>query len=373
MFNEIYIDNTEKLSRNGKLVLSSGKILKFPILWFSVWIDDEFRKRYRYFIKNDFREAIFVNAYHILARPYIRKIVETNTIHRCLRFQGPIMADSGGFIFRNKTSLGLDPLVLLKFYEISKVDIGLTLDHPPNPKNLNDEVIRMKRTLENILLMFKNKKSNDFLLLPVVHGFSIRKIMDMINYIRMHMGIDSLKGICIGGMVPLIRTQVPNGRKLMVELLITIRRLLPDAFIHVLGVGGTTTMHLMFYLGADSVDSCAWEKKAAYGLIQLPKVGDRFIVKRDKRKRYPTLSSKEYEILLECECPVCKRHTPEELDTSRDLRVIHNAWVFQREVEKAREMLKEGEYEKFVEERIRYSNMYSIFKYARERLRDKLK
>jgi tRNA-guanine family transglycosylase len=366
MLGEVRIENVDKLSRRGKLLLPSGRILEFPTLWFSVWINDEFRKRYRFFIKNDFREAIFINAYHILTRAHIRKTIEKDTIHKCLHFYGPIMADSGGFIFRDKTNLEIDPLTLLKFYETSKVDIGLTLDHPPDPKNLDDEIIRMKTTLKNALLMFRSKKCSDFLLFPVVHGFSVERLRKMVSYFKR---IKPLIGVCVGGMVPLIRTQVTNGRKILVDLLIVIRRLLPDSFIHVLGVGGTTTMHLMFYLGADSVDSCAWEKKAAYGLIQLPKVGDRFIIRKDQRKRYPTLSSKEYKILLECECPACKKHTPEELDASRELRVIHNAWVFQNEVKEAREMIKEGSYEKFVEERMKHSNMFSVFKYARDRLR----
>ena len=363
----IYIDNTDNRSRTGRVILPNRKKLRFPILWFSVWIDDEIRKRYQYFTKKEFREALFINAYHILTRPHIRKITEGRDIHKLLRFEGPIIADSGGFIFRNQTKLSFDPLALLRFYETSKVDIGLVLDHPPDPKSLNDENTRIKTTLKNTILMFENKQSSDLLLLPVVSSLSIEKIRDIIRAIRR---VWTIEGICIGGLVPLIRTQIPNGRKLLVELLIMIRRLLPDSFIHVLGVGGTTTMHLMYYLGVDSVDSCAWEKKAAYGLIQLPKVGDRFIIRRSKRKRYPTLSTKEYEMLLECQCPVCKKHPPEDLDVSRDLRVVHNAWVFQNEVKEAREMIRKREYEEFVEERLRCSNMYSTFKYARMRLHE---
>jgi len=203
----------------------------------------------------------------------------------------------------------------------------------------------------------------------VVYGVSIDKMRKMIRSIQK---ISPIKGVCIGGMVPLIRTQIANGRKLMVNLLIELRNLLPDSFIHVLGVGGTTTMHLMFYLGVDSVDSCSWEKKAAYGLIQLPRVGDRFIVKRSSRKRYPVLSPEEYKTLLDCPCPICRKHSPQELDKYRNFRVIHNAWVFQNEVREARRRINDGVYEKFVKDRIRHSNMYSTFRYAQRRFHEEV-
>jgi len=352
-------------SRSGKVNLDSGRSFRIPSLWFSVWTEDEYRKRYKEFLRYDFRENLLFNVCHILARPYLRKRLSGEDIHKTLGFKGPIMADSGGFLFRYASKMDVHPLKVLEVQEELKADVGLVLDHPPNPRLVANEAFRFKTTLRNTKIMLRSRKSNNLLLLPVVSALSIEELKRMITCLRK---IVSLEAVCIGGLVPLIRTQIPNGRKIMVNLLIELRRLLPESFIHVLGVGGTTTMHLMFFLGADSTDSCAWEKKAAYGLIQLPKVGDRFIVKRPGRERYPALSVNEYRMLLDCDCPACGNNSPEDLDKSRILRVIHNAWVFQQEVYEARRAVEEGDYERFVEERTRHSMMYSTFEYARSKL-----
>lgn len=362
------IKNRDKLSRTAKIILNSGRVVTLPALWFSVWIEDELRKRYQRFMGNEFRENLFVNIYHILKKLHVRRKLENRDLHKSLGFRGPIMADSGGFLFRNLPKINVDPLVILDFQEKLQIDIGLALDHPPDYKSLQDEEKRISTTLRNTRAMFKKKKSSKLILLPIVHGSSIKKIRKMLQCFKREV---NLGGVCVGGIVPLIRTQIPNGRKLMVNLLFELRRLLPEAFIHVLGVGGTTTMHLMFYLGVDSIDSCAWEKKAGYGVIQLPKVGDRFIINRNWRGRYPVLSSKEYKILLQCECPVCKDYSPQDLDKFRDLRVVHNAWVFQSEVKEARKAIREGTYEKFVTERMKTSNMNSTFQYVQKLMETK--
>lgn len=364
----IWIKNRDNWSRTGEIILNSGRSVALPALWFSIWIEDELRKRYQKLMKNEFREALFVNIYHILEKPYVGRKLENNDLHKSLNFQGPIMADSGGFLFRRLPKINVDPLVILNFQERLQVDIGLVLDHPLDYKSPQDEEKRILTTLKNTKAMFREKKSSELLLLPIVHASSIEKMRKMIQCLKRKVDPE---GVCVGSVVPLIRTQIHDGRKLMVNLLIELRHLLPESFIHVLGIGGTTTMHLMFYLGVDSIDSCAWEKKAGYGLIQLPKIGDRFVIKRNGRERYPALSSKECKVLLQCKCPVCKEHPSQDLDKSRDLRVVHNAWVFQNEVKEARRSIEEGTYEEFVKERMKTSSMNSTFLYAQKLMKTK--
>ena len=41
------------------------------------------------------------------------------------------------------------------------------------------------------------------------------------------------------------------------------------------------------------------------------------------------------------------------------LRALHNAWVHQKEVEKARKMIKSGEYEEYVKRVLKRSKLFS--------------
>lgn len=86
----------------------------------------------------------------------------------------------------------------------------------------------------------------------------------------------------------------------MINAISIIRKEFPDSFLHVFGVGSVSTMHLMFSLGVDSVDSMSWRMKAAYGAIQLPGIGDRFISPKNSRKKLM-----EEHLLSKCECPIC--------------------------------------------------------------------
>jgi 7-cyano-7-deazaguanine tRNA-ribosyltransferase len=44
------------------------------------------------------------------------------------------------------------------------------------------------------------------------------------------------------------------------------------------------TMNMMYYSGADSVDSSSWRTKAAFGAIQLSGIGDRYYTGNQTQK-----------------------------------------------------------------------------------------
>jgi queuine/archaeosine tRNA-ribosyltransferase len=51
---------------------------------------------------------------------------------------------------------------------------------------------------------------------------------------------------------------------------------------------------------------------------------------------------------------------------SFQLRALHNAWVFQREVELARKLIEENTYEKYVEEILQKTQLRQAFLYAKK-------
>jgi tRNA-guanine family transglycosylase len=119
----------------------------------------------------------------------------------------------------------------------------------------------------------------------------------------------------------------------------------------------------MFYAGADSVDSSAWRMKAAFGAIQLPGIGDRYISRKKRHKVYRDLSRDEKTLLEECKCPACRGYSLRGLRESFKLRALHNAWVYQKDVEKARKLVKKREDETYVKDilsKTRFSKMLDI-------------
>ena len=114
-------------------------------------------------------------------------------------------------------------------------------------------------------------------------------------------------------------------------------------------------MHLMFLLGIDSVDSSSWRTKAAFGAIQIAGVGDRYVTRVKRHFVARQLSDTERNVLNGCRCPPCKRQGFPALTTSFRSRAIHNAWILQAEVRKARRLMKAGKYNRYAQELLRGS------------------
>ncbi len=123
-------------------------------------------------------------------------------------------------------------------------------------------------------------------------------------------------------------------------------------------------MHLMYSLGVDSLDSMGWRLKAAYGVIQLPGVGDRYPVEKNNGR--PSLRADDRKLLDICGCPICRTKSMKEkietLDSDFKSRAIHNAWVFMKENELYRENLREGNVFNFCNERLNTGPFSKHFK-----------
>lgn len=335
-------------------------VIRTPFLWFSQLING-MPKPWKHF-KID---GIMVNAYEILQKRRTNLQIREKGVHVYLNFNGPITMDSGGFLFMRREVLDVHPQNILELYEQSKPDFGVILDHPLEP-NLprTERKKRQLRTLENTKYMVNSRTSHNPLLIPVIHGYSTKTISWFIEKLN-QIGEFEIYGV--GSLVPSVfSSKNAGGIYNVIKIVSFIKKLLPDKKLHVFGVGSTLTMHLMFYIGADSVDSSGWRTKAAFGAIQLPRIGDRYITPKKKHKKYPNLNKEEKEILSDCKCPVCRNHSLVDLKNSFELRALHNAWVFQKEVEMARKMMEENNYEKYVEEVLMNTPFCNAFKYARK-------
>ena len=328
--------------------------IQTPFLWFSQVLNGSPKPWHLFKI-----DGLMLNAYEIIRNSVANTKVREKGIHNYVEFDGPIMMDSGGFLFMKKRVLDVRPEAILELYEESKPNFGVVLDHPLSPTlGAHIKKRRMLTTLENTQIMLRLKKGSNPELIPVIHGYSLESInwyLDKLNEI----GDFSVYGI--GSLVPSVfASKGAGGIYNVLKVVSAVRKALPEKIIHVFGVGSTLTMHLMFYVGADSVDSSAWRTKAAFGAIQLPGTGDRYISLRKKHKHYPQLRQEELRILDECKCPACKGEGLEGLRKSFTMRALHNAWVHQREIEKVRKLVSEGEYERYVKEVIRRTKFSAL-------------
>ena len=360
-FKVLYEDN-HLFSKLGELKINKKK-LETPSLWLGHLIDHKPK-----LWETSNLDNIMVNAYYIIKKASSYEKICDMGIHNYLNFDGLVMMDSGGFLFQKKEEMGLDPLKVLDLYEKSKPDIGVVLDHPfdPNSSNQSNKK-RWNITLKNTKSMVESNSKVP--LMPVLHGYSLKELEKACSDIKKIE--DDPKLIGIGSLVPLIFSttagskRFPDCMQFVMQSIKLIRSEFPDAMIHAFGIGSTLTMHLMYSVGTDSLDSTGWRIKAAYGMIQLPGVSDRHVKTRNNGRRF--LDAAEQRILAKCECPTCKGNSIDNrmkiLDENFIPRAVHNAWVFKKEEEYFKNALKDRNTRKFLDKRLNKSFYSKSFNY----------
>lgn len=334
------------------------------MLWLSQIVGARGTDPWRYF-KVD---GILMNAYNFMQHPLAFEQAQEKKIHNYLGYKGSIMMDSGGFLFMMKKNMDVNPEEIISFYEQTKPNYGVVLDHPLIPTLSKKESQKRKlKTLSNTKIMKKYKNTKNPVLVPVIHGYQPNEIKWYLNKLD-KIGKFSMYGI--GSLVPsLFNVRGVGGILNVVKVITEIRKQIPRAKLHVFGTGGALTMHLMFFSGANSLDSSAWRTKAAFGAIQMSGMGDRWITKAIRKKPYPKLSKEERNKLENCRCPMCRRYGFRGLQTDFSARAIHNAWIHQQELNKTRKLMKENRYEEYVEKIMKKTNFASLF-YAIKKIKN---
>jgi len=322
-------------------------------------------------------EALLINSYDFL-KPRHRQLLDKDEISSFLKFKSPIMMDSGGFYFIEKKHVDINPLEILNLELKAKVDVGVVLDHPIHPKATN-HYQRARSTLKNTKIMFEELSKNDhdhFILLPVIQGYDVKLLNYFINNLnrivrRYNGGYFDYVGI--GGLVPL--SQRCDER--IINIISYTRRKLPDAYIHCFSLGSPLMMLIAFYCGADTVDTQGWIKSAAFRAINLPGIGSVKLRLKDKEDN-PKLFERNYKKLashieyLESNERFKLIYPLDDLiDTPNERRIhnraMHNLHVYVYETQKAREAIKGGYFEEFLEERFSRSKILGkLFEKAKE-------
>ena len=381
--------NNQKINHIGKLTFYNKKVVSTPITWFGLSIIESMEFQLEVFKQSNI-EAFLSNAYDLYyfdkkneRKRLIRELQNLNIIHKI---------DSGGFqlmkseIKGNDLKFPLTPkMVLDKQLEIG-CECGVQLDFPFAP-NLTDaqKISRLDKTLENLsqTINLIDQYGIDFTILPVIHTISddldllkygLKKIEEILGEIPQLIGIGSL--------VPLVKTMKgskKNGIASFIYALTTLRKMLPNSFIHAFGIGGTMA-YLAIFAGIDSYDSNGWIQKAAHGVIQLPGISDRFLEKElhnrpylmnNRIQRNSNDPINEIDMFMNCKCAACKPFNKENWreedwnvkkkafigreQSPKMLRSIHNVSLYQSEIILMRQAIKNNRLEHFIRNRLRNS------------------
>lgn len=100
-----------------------------------------------------------------------------------------------------------------------------------------------------------------------------------------------------------------------------------DLDVHAFGVGGPTSIPIIYRSGVDTFDSTGWMRSAGYGNVFFP-FKSRFNITHLRDRSGPTMYQNQLqELKAETghECPFCDSF--ERLHNSRDARVLHNLIV----------------------------------------------
>lgn len=223
-------------------------------------------------------QGILLNAFDLLANRRTHKFSapirdEKIQLHKSVKFNGPLMLDSGAYNFQQHAEISINPIDVLSIGIELGADVSVVLDHPFLPATDREEKKkRWSNTEKNTRRMFEELQSrngetpDNFLLMPVLHGHdseALKRSLDDILEIW-----DSVPDIVgIGSLAPLAR----NGNKrTAIDIILTVRELLPDTHIHCFSLGSALLMLFAFYCGADTVDSQTWMMSAAFKQVQLP-------------------------------------------------------------------------------------------------------
>lgn len=278
-------------------------------------------------------DGLLVNSYELFKS---KKLKEIDDIHTFLEFDGLILMDSGGFLFMNSERLKVNVKDIYNIQKRAKADIGVTLDFPLNLKlNENQRKRRIDVSLQNIRELYEIY-DNCIKIMPVIHGFTKEEIEYFIKNVE---EISNFDLVGIGSLVNFTRYTVFGKLERALEIIRIVRKRLPNTYIHAFGISSIFAMCFAFYFGADSVDAATWRRVASNGLIHQIEKTPQF----PKKNKQNSSFAKEIDpCMYNCNCPVCSKHTLEELGNNWELRALHNAYTFQFQVLKIRKLIKKG-------------------------------
>ena len=348
-------------------------------------------------------QAILLNAFDLLANKRTRMFTSQiqaakGKFHEYVELNGPLMLDSGAFNFQQHAEIGINPIDVLSIGVELGADVSVVLDHPFLPTSDHEErKLRWSNTVENTRSMFEALKCwngnlpKGFRLMPVLHGHDTETLKRSLDDILQIWGQEP-DIVGVGSLAPLARN---GSKRTVIDVILTARRLLPDAHIHCFSLGSALLMLFAFYCGADTVDSQTWIMSAAFKQVQLPGFHLTRLSRHEAQKDPERYERTRYAIakhmlqLIEEEDFAVKDWDNGKTWSIRDegdafsyleyledrdeknhvhRRACHNLYAFHFETSRVREEMRKGKLETFIVSRMKSTVYRNVFEYAIEQV-----
>ena len=266
-------------------------------------------------------EALITNSY-ILWKDYRQEAIDQG-IHNFLDFDKPIMTDSGAFQLMQYGDIDVSNKEIIRFQEKMGVDIGVILDVPVSSQEKKDMARGVAETITRAKEAQKYTKNSDVLWAGPVQG---GVHLDLLKKSAKELSKLDFAIHPIGSVVPLL---VKYKFAPHVEIIRTAKEILPsNRPVHLFGAGHPMFFAFAVAMGVDLFDSAAYSLYAQEG-------------------RYITQSGTEHLEELEyfpCSCPICSKHTPQEVRGSPNrtkLLAEHNLYVTFEEIRTIKQAINE--------------------------------
>ena len=276
-------------------------------------------------LKNMGFEMIITNAY-ITMRRHGQEAVRRG-IHDIVKFEGPIMTDSGGYQVLEYGDLEITPDQMARYETDIMTDIAVPLDKPTG-FGLSHRVAAgyVTRTLKASGHAIDAAEDNGQIWTGPVQG---GEHMDLVRKSARALLRQGYTHMALGSPVEFMESYRYD---ILAHMLATARLAIPPGIpLHLFGAGHPLTIPLAVALGYDTFDS------ASYILYA-------------KQERYITPEGTRHLADLytfPCSCRICTSHTPSEMmqqDKGNRTRLLalHNLYAIKLEVDATKEAIHEG-------------------------------
>jgi queuine tRNA-ribosyltransferase len=306
-------------------------------------------------------EVVLANTYHLALRPGETLVEKLGGLHAFMRWQGPILTDSGGFQvfslprkeitdrgvrFKNEvdgSEMDLTPERSIEIQHALGADIVMAFDEctpfPADPALARSGVRRTLAWLERCMAAHAGRESRQALF-GIVQGSVYPELRRECAQAVAALG---LPGIAIGGV------SVGEGHELLCRITEQTAPLLPeDRPRYLMGVGLPEDLLAAIGFGIDMFDCVIPTRHARGGAVYTARGRIRLSNRRYRRDAYPIDTS--------CDCAACaggfSRAYLHHLFAANEvlsavLASIHNVHFYEQLVRRARAAVVEGSYPEF--------------------------
>ena len=277
-------------------------------------------------LKSEFGfRAIITNSFIINRDETLKARALGEGIHRAIGFDGAIMTDSGTFQEYTYGDTQVDPLAIVDFQRDIGSDIGTILDIFSEPDFSREKAADAVRVTIERARQSVPRRGEMWLSGPVQGSL----FGDLRTECARGLSSLDLQLHPIGGVVPLMESyRFPE----LVNVIIASKKgLTPARPVHLFGAGHPMVFPLASLLGCDMFDSASYAKFA-----------------RDGRMMFAEGTESLADIHeLWCQCPVCSKHTADELRATppgqrEKLLAEHNLHVCQAQIRRTKAAIRSG-------------------------------